>query len=353
MVRNLKFDLIRFTGVLVIMIAHSNPPGWLFQLRNFGTPLLILGSALTYGYIYRFKSIDPVPFFKKRLARLTFPAWAFLSFFFLFFWVASLLLDKDFPFSIYTIVSSFDFYDGIGFVWILKVYMILALMTPFCLRTSKSTISNRKYFIYLTVIYILYELIARAFFMTAINDSIKELTSEYILVVIPYSVLYLYGMRLHLLKDQTVRIIIIVSFLIFLGLATWKYIIYGHFIPTQKFKYPPTLYYLSYAFFCINLLYYFITKFVQLKNERLIQLITWLSSYSLWIYLWHIMAYYIWDFLIADYTDRFDNRFLVFCINTTFLLSFGILMTHLQTSRVNKLVAKSEGKYNKLLLYFA
>ena len=79
--RNVKLDFIRFAGVLVIMMAHSDPPGWISQLRNFGTPLLILGSALTYASIYKDKIINRSSFLKKRLKRLVLPAWIFLTFF--------------------------------------------------------------------------------------------------------------------------------------------------------------------------------------------------------------------------------------------------------------------------------
>lgn len=67
--RNIKLDLIRFSGVLIIMIAHSNPPSWLFQLRNFGTPLLILGSAVTYSFIYRNRAINKKEFLKKKIEK--------------------------------------------------------------------------------------------------------------------------------------------------------------------------------------------------------------------------------------------------------------------------------------------
>ncbi len=46
-------DLIRFVGVAIIMVAHAGPPDWLFHVRNFGTPLLIVASGLTYTTIYR------------------------------------------------------------------------------------------------------------------------------------------------------------------------------------------------------------------------------------------------------------------------------------------------------------
>jgi len=61
--RDTSLDLMRFLGVLVLMLAHAEPPGWLFQLRNFGTPLLIVASAATYAVIYRDKTLHAMQSF--------------------------------------------------------------------------------------------------------------------------------------------------------------------------------------------------------------------------------------------------------------------------------------------------
>lgn len=78
--REVSYDLLRVIGILVIMIAHADPPLWLFQLRNFGTPILIVTSALTHAYIYRDRSIAILPFYKKRMSRLIFRPGSFLLF---------------------------------------------------------------------------------------------------------------------------------------------------------------------------------------------------------------------------------------------------------------------------------
>ncbi|WP_194766306.1 acyltransferase family protein [Tamlana sp. I1] len=349
--RNTKMDLIRFTGVMIIMIAHSSPPSWFYQLRNFGTPLLILGSALTYSYIYRHKSINLIPFLKKRLTRLTIPLWIFLTFFFLLFWTASLILKYDYPFSQSKIIESYFFYDGIGFVWIFKVYIILALITPYCLKLSKSSITNRKYFTLIIIFYVAYEVINQLFLNSDIPSNIKYILNQFVLVFIPYSILYLYGLRLHLFNNKTLQVIMLTSLLLFVILAIQKYNEFGAFVPTQKYKYPPTLYYLSYAFFCINLCYYIVTRFISLTNQGIKNLIVWLSSNSLWIYLWHIFASYLWRFstkiLVGDYT----NSLVVFITLIVFLLSFGITMTYFQTILIKKFLLKNNNAFKSILKF--
>ncbi|MCM4167351.1 hypothetical protein KCTC52924_02934 [Arenibacter antarcticus] len=347
--RNIKLDLIRFSGVLIIMIAHSSPPSWLFQLRNFGTPLLILGSALTYSFIYKNRSINKREFFKKRLKRLIIPLWVFLTFFFLFFWIASLIIQKDYPFSTMRIFNSYNLYHGIGFVWIFKVYIILALITPFGLKISYSKISNLKYFVSLIILYLFYE-ISMYYFFHSIPDGLKDLISQFFLIIIPYSALFFYGLRLHTLSNRNIAIIIVTSFIIFMLLAFQKYNEFGIFIPTQGYKYPPTLYYLSYAFFFINLIYFFVMKCIRLTEPKKNKIIIWLSTNSLWIYLWHIFAYYLWEFLVGRLiSPEIFGSFGKFLINTCFLLIFGVVMTLIQIDQVDKLTIKSSTSSKKAL----
>ena len=163
--RNIKLDLFRLLGLLVIMIAHAAPPGWLFQLRNFGTPLLIVASALTFSYIYSKREISSKPFYIKRLKRLIIPTWIFLTVFFLLVYLMKEIgYLVEYPFDSNAIIASYALYRGIGFVWIFKVYIILALITPLALRINSNTSSNRRYYSSLLIIYIIYELVV--YFLT-------------------------------------------------------------------------------------------------------------------------------------------------------------------------------------------
>lgn len=142
--RNHAFDAMRFFGVLIIILAHSGPPSWLFQIRNFGTPLLIISSALAHNYIYQHRSFVWKKYYKKRFKRLIIPAWIFLIIFFLSGLFICLLFDIKFPFPTKTIVYSFMFWSGIGYVWIFKVYIILALITPLSLYINNYIDDNKK-----------------------------------------------------------------------------------------------------------------------------------------------------------------------------------------------------------------
>lgn len=323
--RDLNLDVLRLIGLFVVMVAHASPPEWLFQLRNFGTPLLIVASALTYSAIYAKRQIHVVAFYKKRITKLVIPAWIFLTILFGFFYAISIITNKPFIFSYGQIIQSYLFYSGIGFVWILMVYIVLALITPPSLALSSIVNSNKVYFSLLCAAYIGYEILV-FLLMPYIPVEQEELFRNFIFVIPMYSILYLYGLRLSSLDKANVELIITISFFIFLTIASVKYLETGMFIQTQTAKYPPTMYYLAYAFFSVNTIYLLVTSKSFTLDSKIIHIICWLSQNSLWIYLWHIFGIYIWASIIGDSPVTLS----LFATKLCFLISFGIITTHFQ-----------------------
>jgi hypothetical protein len=324
---------MRFLGVLIIMVAHSEPPEWIFQLRNFGSPLLVVASALTSAAIYKYKSIDIMAFYRKRLSKLVFPAWIFLTFYFAIVYVFCLLINKPFFYSKNTLLSSYLFTDGIGYVWILKIYITLALITPFALKFVKQNQTNKAYFYPIVFAYVLYELLVfwgRIYF--------PEL-SETALPVIAYSLLFLYGLKMNKFTSQQLLTVSFVSLAIFLLFVLYNFYDSGKFVQTQKYKYPPSLYYLSYSLFWINIVYILCRK--VLHNWIPPVFAEWFSSNSLWVYLWHIMAIFIWNKILSD-SIHFDFESLV---KFVFILSFGVTATLLQNTLVMTFLANSESSF--------
>lgn len=339
--RNLNYDLVRLLGLLVIMVAHSSPPGWIFQLRNFGTPLLVIGSGLTYALIYSSRKMDVKKFYTKRLTRLILPTWIFLSFFFLVFYFAAIFLGVDYPFSNKQIAGSYLFMNGVGFVWVFKIYLMLALITPIAIYLNVRIKSNFNYLASLAVAYLIYEVLL--YIITPFLYGVYEtIFNSIVFILIPYTILFLYAFRLAKLKKKHIHFMLFLSISIFSVLALLKYIDTGSFVPTQLYKYPPTIYYLSYAFFAINVVFLAINN-INLKNDLVRSIIVWLSSNSLWIYLWHILAFYIW----SHFAEPPNGDILLFSVKVIFLFMFGILFTRLQNTVVfaiplNNLVWKNK-----------
>ena len=157
--RDRSIDFLRFLGAIAIMVAHADPPTWLAQIRNFGTPMLIIVSALSIVVVFRNRPFVAADFLRKRLLRITVPPWLFLTVFFGAALVVADVLGKPFPFSTDVVLGSYAFASGFGYLWIFKVYVIVALLTPVMLR-FKETVPNRVvYFAIVLGVYAAYELV--------------------------------------------------------------------------------------------------------------------------------------------------------------------------------------------------
>lgn len=331
--RVVTLDFMRLLGVLVIMLAHAGPPPWLGQLRNFGTPLLIVASALTYRAIYAEREMVARVFYLKRLQRLLMPVWIFLTLFFAVFWGLAELQGMPMRFSTEKILRSFVFFNGINFVWIFQVYLVLALLTPWALKVSRCAISQRVYFTGLAVAFAAYLAVVR-WGLPEIQGASREFIKMLLLPSVAYALVYFYGMRLGAVSDRKLLIISSVSLGVAILLGTMLSMEKGAFVETQKFKYPPRLYYLAYAFFALHLILYFCRQAGGFR-PMIANAVVWLSSHSLWIYLWHIMAVYL-----LPESLRADRELLPFFARLVYLLAFGIAFTMMQGWLVRRYISQ-------------
>jgi peptidoglycan/LPS O-acetylase OafA/YrhL len=319
--RDVGLDALRMLGIFTIMLAHAEPPAWLYQLRNFGTPLLIVASGLATAVTYRSREIETSTFYMKRLAKLIMPAWIFIPIFYGVFFLSFRLVGQPFPFNFETILDTFAF-SGIEGVWILKVYIILALVTPWALRIDRRITDSRIYITFLILAYVTYEGIVWEI-TPRIPPRFHAMLVSNIFPAIPYSLLFIYGMRLDRMRKRSVLLAALLGGAVFSTMAYIKYVGSGGFVQTQEFKYPPTLYYLSYGFLFLNLFYLAKDTISARLPSRWV---LWVSSNSLWIYLWHIMALYIWDFTLGPTHGDLLTSF----ARAIFLFSFGAGVTAIQ-----------------------
>jgi hypothetical protein len=66
--------------------------------------------------------------------------------------------------------------------------------------------------------------------------------------------------------------------------------------------------------------------------------IVWLSSNSIWIYLWHIMAFYLWEYTIGERIRNNTMMLSGFVIEASFMLIFSVIMTCIQLLAVSNMV---------------
>ena len=336
-------DFLRFTALIMVIIAHSEPPSWLFQIRNFDVPLLILTSAITYSYIYSNRPINMFGFYKSRIPKLVIPAWSFLTLFFLIVLTISWVEKTSFPYSLYDMRTSYSFYSGIGYVWILRIFLLISLITPPLIQMNHKIKSDKLYFGLIFLAYLFYE----AFLVVLENSEIGEGKKTYLenglLPLVPYTLIYALGLRLKALKIRQCLLLSISFGLIFSAIALGLYLENDEFIQTQTQKYPPTIYYVSYALF-ISLSMYCILKITPFNTlDRLPRYVSWISEKSLWIYLWHILYLYVWDM----YFDNTQNALSISLAKALFVLCLSAITIFMQGRIINHCCEKSNSALPK------
>lgn len=302
-----RIDVLRGIGLLCIILAHVEPPGILFQMRNFDVPLMVLvaGSAFAISTQNRPK-FGYIKYIKNRFIRLVVPTWIFLLTFFIFTLIASRVMHKPYPFSSHTILSSFLLLNGIGYVWIIRVFILVSLIAPFTLSYSKSPDNTPKQTcVAVFVVYAIYEILFR-YIPNSDQTFLKAMLNDIIYMAIPYGFIFFLGTRLYAMRARSMFIASIISLLLFVVYAFFLYESNGHFIPTQNYKYPPTAYYILYAMFAsIGLYWLFQTKIYSHIPGK--DYVAFLGRSSMWIYLWHILVLYLisWSHISINFALKY------------------------------------------------
>ncbi len=281
--RDERIDLLRFIGLAMVILAHVYPPMWVAQLRNFDVPLMVLVSALSFSASVKQESYGQYVW--ARVKRLVFPVWLFLTLYFAVQWAFAyphVLPDAD------KILRSYTMIDGIGYVWVIRVFLLVALLAPFIYRFHQRTPENSQYFRVLVLWYLAYE-VAVNMILPEISGISRTILRNTLFDAVPFALLFALGLRIPAMtKSEQLRFFTLFS-AVFLLLAGWFFWQQGSFQRTQSFKYPPQHYYLAYALMCAFLLWLLAEPVLRgLRRSRLIGFVLFAGSNSIWIYLWHI-----------------------------------------------------------------
>ena len=331
-VRTIKYDILRTIGLLAIILAHVNPPDLLFQIRNFDVPLMVFVSGAVYG-LFPAKEKNYFVYLFRRVGRLLLPTWILLSFYFFLF-----------PVSVENMISSYVLLDGIGYVWVIRVFILTALLMPLLFllkRTFKKT-----YIFFLLGVYLFYELFIQSYpQMSFLTDQpmIDFLMANVVFYMLSYG--FIAGLGLSI-KDASQRTIL---FILSGFLTAFVYMLFQtNFASTQDFKYPPTLYYVSYAM-VITLLLFFAAELKFMKRFFSNSLLKFIAVSSLWIYLWHILFLTLWD----TFSGVLPSVYQHFLIEYVFVFAAAVGVTFLQKKIVTKFLTVIHSQPIKTFLTLA
>ena len=151
--RDSSIDLMRFIGFSLIVLAHigmSRQAGEsaLFQLRSFDVPLMVFVSGLAFSG----KNTGAyLPFVFKRTLRLLLPVYIFVTAYIL---LNPVLADLGWveEYSQKQIAGTYSLRlnPSIGYVWIIRVFLIVMLLTPLLTALEKKI--SRGWVMYLVVL---------------------------------------------------------------------------------------------------------------------------------------------------------------------------------------------------------
>ena len=269
-------DFLKFIGLTGVTLAHVNPPEWVFMLRNFDVPLLVIISSVL-GEIsfqkFNYTKTNVIQYYVKRIKRLVIPTWIFLC---ILFGVNLLLGRKHYDLQFYVASFLLSTY-GIGFVWVVLMFLYSSLTVPLFTRW-KLTKGGA---IYILLIYAIYE--TAYFFQLGVTNKLIITTFYYF---IPYGIVLTYLGCNYRKMGKCKYLVLFTSLTIFLILSFYYWQVYGTPQNVQIVKYPPRCYYLSYGIAAsYGLLIFCENSYSKIYNNFLVKYI---SNHSMWIYLWHI-----------------------------------------------------------------
>jgi|GEM_PF-5812780 len=283
MERNHKLDWLRSIGTMLVILAHASPPPILRNIRCFDVCLLFLVSGFSFDLTNRFKSGNFENFngyVVRRVKRLAIPAWCIVTLIYLGTSSLCLLAKADNMYSFKDYILSMLFTNqGLGYVWIVKLYLFNAIMLPLCsaffyqYSKMKKWVCGCSAILVYTVICYFYTIYLKA----NMNLNVRVLIEEFLLCPVAYFIVTVIGVALNRDNKNTYRVLTL-AVPIF---ALCQMINYADGFVPNSYKWPPNLYYLSYGIMVSILLY------LAVPNRK-VMVIEWISRHSYDIYLYHI-----------------------------------------------------------------
>lgn len=272
--RDCRIDIMRVIGTFMVIFAHMEIPTFLQNGRTFDVTMLFFISGISFALSYN-KNLTFGEYLKKRLKKLLIPTYYLLIVLFGVSFIVCFLLKRDQLFSIESISHSFLFLnDGIGYIWIVRVYLFIAVFLFF----TKRIIDTHKYSN--EIIFLLLGLFIVWIVCSTFLYGKNVIFDSYVMEVIPYCFVAFLGM-ICACKKRGLNIILIVSTSIFAVIQMLNICTFEGFCP-DNYKYPPTIYYLSYGIMVTVL-------FIKILPNKRNGIIEWFSKNSFLIYLCHIL----------------------------------------------------------------
>jgi putative membrane protein len=272
--RDSSIDVLRFVGLSLIILAHSAPPDTIFNLRTFDVPLMLFVSGLT---LFNKQPVFSIGVFMHRVLRLVLPVYIFMTIYFI---IAVTIQSKGINLNVTKTDIIGTYLLLAGYVWIIRVFLIVGLLTPFLLYLRDHCSAIVIYGIAIIATVVLEVMIKNG---VLINNIV---VNKYVYYGIGYSVPFLIALKFPqlTLRMQIGTIVMFVILLIACAVFYIKPLGIGNLIIFDRFKYPPQAYYLLYGIVGSLILYMII---VRMKLYKYMEIFSFIGCNTIWIFLYH------------------------------------------------------------------
>lgn len=315
--RDVSIDILRFIALTGIVLVHSQPNAFWAQIRQFDVPMMVFLSAICFTK--PMKAVSYGSYILKRFLRLIIPTWCFLVIFFGIKYMIDNHLNTNEMLQTFFMTSNW-------YIWIIRVFFLISIIAPILFKLHLIVSWKYRVLILVTLLFI-NEFLANIFS--------GNYFATIIIMMIGYSIVFVVGIWLPSFTKKGLTLFCVSNALIYMVLGGGS---------VQAFKFPPRMMYLSYAFFCISLLWIFRQNIISwLKKCHLLTFCTYIGSHTLWIYLWHIP-------FVIFIGNKFSSpvRFIIIyaCALTISFIQFFIV------DKIIKLVIKSDKLKKQINMIF-
>lgn len=313
--RDHRIDNLRGLSIFLIILIHliawhdssittnyTKIP-FFFYLRDiFQFVIICLVFSSAYSLYKSENKLGLISWYKKRIKRLVFPWWGFLSIFFLI----HFLLDNQAYLSIKYITQSYLMIGGIGFGWLIFLLLILTILFPLLNYLHKKKLT--------WFIGMLYLISYFGFYIYPINIFQGGSNLGYLFFslafILGWSFAYMIGFFIFE-KNKYIYIFSIILVISILIVETP--LLYLN-------KYPPSPYFIAFGII-------FSFPIMHLKKSRHLE---YFSKNSLWIFMWS-------GLVLSLIKIPFNNIYVEFFINLTahLVIIIGIIFTQKKLIKIS------------------
>lgn len=155
--RNYRIDNVRAISMICIILAHSGAPLLVNNIRSFDVIALVFLSSIVINIDRTCDRASYKTSIIKRMKRLFVPTGIFIVLMTIFQFVIYRIAGRNELLTLKTVINSFLLCENsIGYVWIMKVYFINFVMTPFLMVLAKKLKYIWQYILFVSMWVLIY-----------------------------------------------------------------------------------------------------------------------------------------------------------------------------------------------------